>query len=49
MLKNSFSAANNAAESVQKAVKQASDLAQTNLQNASKNVVDAVKSSTQQG
>ncbi|WP_159915624.1 phasin family protein [Pantoea sp. 18069] len=49
VLKNSFSAANNAAESVQKAVKQASDLAQANLQTASKNVADAVKSSTQQG
>jgi len=48
VLKNSFNAANNAAESVQKAVKQASDLAQANLQTASKNVSDAVKGSTQQ-
>jgi len=49
VLKNSISAANNAAESVQKAVKQASDMAQANIQAASRNVSDAVKSSTQQG
>ena len=49
VLKNSISAATNAAESVQKAVKQASDMAQANIQAASRNVSDAVKNTTQQG
>ena len=47
VMKNAVSAANNAVESVQKAVKQASDMAQANLQAATKNVADVVKNNTQ--
>ena len=46
MFKSAVSAANNALESVQKAVKQATDVAETNFQNAASTAMDATKSVT---
>ena len=44
MFKSAVSAANNALESVQKAVKQATDVAETNFQNAASTAMEATKS-----
>ena len=43
MMKSAMAAANNAAESVQKAVKQAADVAETNFHNLSANAASTVK------
>ena len=47
MLKSAVAAANNAFESVQKAVKQASDVAEANFQAVSSTAVNAAKSTSQ--
>lgn len=49
ILKNAVSTANGAFESVQKAVKQASDLAETNFNAAANTATEAVKASTNPG
>ena len=46
MVKSAVSAANNAFESVQKAVKQASDMAEANFNAATKTATEAVKATT---
>ncbi len=46
MVKSAVSAANNAFESVQKAVKQASDMAEANFSAATKTATEAVKATT---
>lgn len=46
MMKSAMAAANNAAESVQKAVKQAADVAEANFHNMSANAASTVKAAT---